>query len=91
MLRKLGAMEIDTILPGHGDVANRVALQEFEQFLAEQYAAVKATVERGMSADEVVKALPFEKYQNWRNYARRGHSIRSLHELITTGKAAYFK
>lgn len=91
VLRKVGAMDVDTILPGHGDVANRADLREFEQFLAEQYAAVKAAAGKGMSADEAVKALPLEQYKDWRNYARRGHSIRSLHELITTGKAAYFK
>jgi hypothetical protein len=38
-----------------------------------------------------VKALTFEQYKDWRNYARRGHAIRSLHELITTGSPAYFK
>lgn len=91
VLRKVGAMEVDTILPGHGDVANREDLQEFERFLAGQYAAVKAAAEKGMTAEETVKALPFEQYKDWRNYARRAHSIRSLHELITTGKAAYFK
>jgi glyoxylase-like metal-dependent hydrolase (beta-lactamase superfamily II) len=91
VLRKVAAMDAEIILPGHGDVANRADLQEFERFLAEQYAAVKAAVEKGMSADEAVKALPFEQYRDWRNYPRRAHSIRSLHELITTGKAAYFK
>ena len=91
VLRKVGAMDVDTILPGHGDVASRKDLQEFERFLAGQYSAVKAAVEKGMTAEETVKALPFEQYKDWRNYARRAHSIRSLHELITTGKAAYFK
>lgn len=91
VLRKVGSMNVDIILPGHGDVANRADLVEFSRFLAEQYATVKAAVDKGMSADEAVKALPFEQYKSWRNYARRGHSIRSLHELITTGKAAYFK
>jgi glyoxylase-like metal-dependent hydrolase (beta-lactamase superfamily II) len=91
VLRKLAAMDVDVVLPGHGDVANRADVEEFSRFLAEQHAAVKAAVDKGMSADETVKALPFEEYKGWRNYARRGHSLRSLHELITTGKAAYFK
>ena len=91
VLREVAAMDVDVVLPGHGDVANRADVEEFSRFLAEQYAAVKAAADKGMSAEEAVKALPFEQYKSWRNYARRGHSIRSLHELITTGKAAYFK
>jgi glyoxylase-like metal-dependent hydrolase (beta-lactamase superfamily II) len=91
VLRKVSAMDVDVVLPAHGDVAKRADVGELSQFLLEQYSAVKAAVAKGMSADETVKALPFEKYKDWRNYARRGHSIRSLHELIATGKAAYFK
>jgi cyclase len=91
VLRKVAAMDVDIVLPGHGDVANRADVEEFSRFLTEQYAAVKAAVNKGMNADETVKSLPFEQYKDWRNYDRRGHSIRSLHDLITTGKAAYFK
>jgi glyoxylase-like metal-dependent hydrolase (beta-lactamase superfamily II) len=90
VLRKAAALDVDIVLPAHGDVAKRADIAELSEFLAEQYAAVRAAVAKGMSADDMVKALPFEKYQTWRNYSRRGHSIRSLHTLITTGKPAYF-
>jgi hypothetical protein len=90
VLRKTAAIDVDAVLPAHGDVAKRADIEELSAFLAEQYAAVKAAVAKGMSADDAVKALPFEKYKAWRNYSRRGHSIRSLHALITTGKPPYF-
>lgn len=91
VLRKVAAMDVETVLPAHGDVAKRADVDEFSRFLSDQYGAVKAAVAKGLSADEAVKALPFEQYKEWRNYSRRGHSIRSLYELITTGKAGYFK
>lgn len=91
VLRKLAAMDIDTVLPAHGDVAKRADIEELARFLSTLDGAVKAAIAKGMSADEMVKALTFEQYKGWRNYARRDHAIRSLHELITTGSPAYFK
>jgi glyoxylase-like metal-dependent hydrolase (beta-lactamase superfamily II) len=91
VLRKLGSMDIETVLPAHGNVAKRADLEELARFLSTLDGAVRAAIAKGMSADEMVKALTFEQYKDWRNYARRGHAIRSLHELITTGSPAYFK
>ena len=91
VLRKLAAMDIETVLPAHGDVATRADLEELARFLSTLDGAVRSAIAKGMSVDEMVKALTFEQYKDWRNYARRGHAIRSLHELITTGSPAYFK
>jgi glyoxylase-like metal-dependent hydrolase (beta-lactamase superfamily II) len=91
VLRKLAAMDIDTVLPAHGDVAKRADLEELARFLSTLDSAVRAAIAKGMSADDMAKALPFEQYKDWRNYARREHAIRSLHELITTGSPAYFR
>ncbi len=91
VLKKISAMNVDIVMPAHGDLAKPADIAEFAQFLSVQYDAVKAAAARGMSVDQVIAALPFEQYKDWRNYARRAHSIRSLYELTTTGKAAYFK
>jgi glyoxylase-like metal-dependent hydrolase (beta-lactamase superfamily II) len=91
VLRKLAAMDIETVLPAHGDVAKRADLEELAKFLSTIDGAVRAAIAKGMSADGMAKALTFDQYKDWRNYARREHAIRSLHELITTGSPAYFK
>lgn len=91
VLRKLAAMDVETVLPAHGDVAKRADLEEGARFLTALDAGVRAAVAKGLSADATVAALPFEQYKDWRNYERREHSIRSLYELITTGSPAYFK
>ena len=91
VLRKLATMDIKTVLPAHGDVASRADIEEGARFLATLHDAVRAAIAKGMSADDTVKALTFEKYKDWRNYERREHSVRSLYELLTTGSPTYFR
>ena len=91
VLRSAIAIDPQVVLPAHGDVATRSEIDELARFLSEQFASVKAAIDKGLSVDEAVASLKFEAYKDWRNYERREHSIRSLYELITTGRPAYFK
>ena len=60
------------------------------KFLADEYAGVKEAVAKGMSADEAAKTLTFPQYKDYRNYHVREHDVRSLYNLIKTGKSSYF-
>lgn len=82
--------DVDRILPAHGDVASRADVPELAAMLADEYATVKAAVDKGTSVDEAVKTLTLDQYKDWRNYARREQEIRALYELIKTGKRSYF-
>ena len=90
LLDQVAHMEnVDRILPAHGDVASRADVPELAAMLADEYATVKAAVDKGMSLDEAVKTLTLDQYKGWRNYARREQEIRALYELIKTGKHSY--
>jgi len=91
VLRKVTAMDVDIVMPAHGDVAKRSDIDDLARFLSAVHSAVKAGVAKGMSVDEIVQAQTFEQYKGWRNYDRRAHTIRALHELITVGSPAYFR
>jgi glyoxylase-like metal-dependent hydrolase (beta-lactamase superfamily II) len=92
LLDKLAHMDgVDRILPAHGDVASRADVPELAAMLADEYATVKAAVDKGMSVDQAVKTLTLDRYKDWRNYARREHEIRALYELIKTGRRSYFE
>ncbi len=91
LLDKVAAMDVDRILPAHGDVASRADVREFAAMLADQYAIVKAAIARGVTLDDALKTLTFDQYKDWRNYARREQEIRALYELIQTGKRSYFE
>jgi cyclase len=91
-LKQLGQvadMDIDTILPAHGDVAARADVKELAAMLADEFATVKQAVEKRVPVEEAVKTLTFPQYKDWRNYRRLDGEIRALYELIQTGKRSY--
>jgi glyoxylase-like metal-dependent hydrolase (beta-lactamase superfamily II) len=92
LLNQVAHMEnVDRILPAHGDVASRADVPELAAMLADEYATVKAAVDKGVSVDEAVRTLTLDQYKDWRNYARREQEIRALYELIKTGKRSYLE
>jgi glyoxylase-like metal-dependent hydrolase (beta-lactamase superfamily II) len=91
LLGQVAAMDVDKVLPAHGDMATRADLPELAKFLADEYTAVKNAVAAGVKVEEAVKTLTLPEYKDWRNYNRREQEIRSLYELIGTGKRGYFE
>jgi glyoxylase-like metal-dependent hydrolase (beta-lactamase superfamily II) len=90
LLDKVAAMDVDKILPAHGDVANRADVKELAAMLADEYATVKQAADKGVSVDEAIKTLTFPQYKEWRNYRRLPGEIKAMYELIQTGKRSYF-
>jgi glyoxylase-like metal-dependent hydrolase (beta-lactamase superfamily II) len=91
LLNRIADMDIDTILPAHGDIATREDVKELAAMLADEYATVKNAVSRGVGLDQAVKTLTFPQYKDWRNYGRLQGEIKALYELIQTGKRSYFE
>jgi cyclase len=91
LLDEVAAMDVDTILPAHGDVATRADAKELAAMLADEYATVKDAVNRGVSLDQAIATLTFPQYKDWRNYARLQAEIKALYELIGTGKRGYLE
>jgi|SRR5918993_2561711 cyclase len=91
LLNRVAAMDVVTILPAHGDVARPADVTELADFIADEYATVKDAIAKGVTLDEALKTITLDKYKGWRNYQRREQEIRSLYELIQTGKRSYFE
>jgi len=89
LLDQVAVMDVDTILPAHGDIATRADVKELAAMLADEYATVKDAVNRGVSLDQATTALTFPQYKDWRNYARLQGEIKALYELIQTGRRSY--
>ena len=89
LLDQVAAMDVDAILPAHGDIATRADVKELAAMLADEYATVKDAVNRGVSLDQATTALTFPQYKDWRNYARLQGEIKALYELIQTGRRSY--
>jgi glyoxylase-like metal-dependent hydrolase (beta-lactamase superfamily II) len=91
LLDQVGAMDVDVLLPGHGDVANRADVKELSGMLSDEYATVKAAIAKGMPLAEAQRTLTFPQYKDWRNYGRLKNEIDALYELIQTGRRSYFE
>ena len=65
--KKIIAMaEADTkIIPGHGPLGDREALQKTVDMIIAAQAKVKTLVESGLSADEVVAENPLSEFEPW--------------------------
>jgi cyclase len=90
LLDQLAAMDVDKILPAHGEVSTSRDVKELAAMLADEYSTVKDAVAKGVSLDDALKTLKFPQYRDWRNYGRLEAEIKSLYELIGTGKRSYF-
>ena len=89
LLDQVAVMDVDSILPSHGDIATRADVKELAAMLADEYATVKDAVNRGVSLDQATTALTFPQYKDWRNYGRLQGEIKALYELIQTGRRSY--
>jgi glyoxylase-like metal-dependent hydrolase (beta-lactamase superfamily II) len=87
VLHKIAAMDVDKYLGGHGDVGTRQDVLNEARMLADFDAGMRDAVAKGMSRDEIIKNVRFEKYKDVRNYYRMNLFISSYYHFLTTGKA----
>ncbi|MGH6691298.1 MAG: MBL fold metallo-hydrolase, partial [Gammaproteobacteria bacterium] len=90
VLEKVKAFDVDTYLPGHGQVVtDRAEIDEEIVFLRELETAVQGAIGKGLNADQAARALTFDRYAHWRGSDRRERNIRNAHYLLTTGRPIY--
>jgi cyclase len=86
MLRKIAAMDVDKYLGGHGDIGNKQDVLHEAQMLSDFDAGMREAVAKGMSKDDIIKNVKFEKYKDVRNYYRMNLFINSYYHFLTTGR-----
>jgi glyoxylase-like metal-dependent hydrolase (beta-lactamase superfamily II) len=90
LLDQLAAMDVDKILPAHGDVSTSKDVRELAAMVADEYATVQDAIAKGTSLEDALQTVKLPQYKDWRNYNRLDGEIRALYELIRTGKRSYF-
>ena len=88
LLERIAAMNVETFLPGHGDIGTKADILEQAKFLADLQGAVKKAIAEGKSKEEIAK-LEFPDHAKRRNYGRRANFLEALHHLYTTGKPMF--
>jgi len=59
-LRKIEAMDVDFVVPGHGEVCDKQVVREFAAFIQECIDRVSAAIKQGMSIEEAAERVSFE-------------------------------
>lgn len=86
LLRKIAAMDVDKYLGGHGDIGTKQDVLHEAQLVADFDAGMREAVGKGMTKEEIIKNVKFEKYKDVRNYYRLPLFISSYYHFLTTGK-----
>jgi cyclase len=90
LLQNVAALQVDTVLPPHGDLATLADVRDLAGFLKFEHALAKTAIDKGIPVETAVTTLDFSPYETWLNMSRREHDVRALYELIQTGRRSYF-
>jgi len=83
-------IDADIYLPPHGPLATRDDLLAFTEFIRAITAGVQAAVDEGVPLAEMLEALKFDEYRDWRGYERRERNLTAIYEFMTSGEAEFF-
>lgn len=67
-LTKLETWEIESVVPGHGDVARKDAIKTQREFLEALVGEVTQAMASGKSIDEAAQSVKLSKYSKWVRY-----------------------
>lgn len=85
-LKKLEAMDIDYILPGHGNVGNKSDLTKVRRYWELLRANVAAHMANGKSLDEIKQLVPAQmsEYSKWQQYKEwQPANIEAMHRILS--------
>jgi cyclase len=68
-LKKIETWDIETVVPGHGDVGKKSAIKEQREFLEALVAETQAQIKAGKTMEQAAAAVKLPKYAEWVRYA----------------------
>jgi len=67
-LKSLEKLDIETVVPGHGEVARKEALKQQREFLEALVGAVQDAIKAGKSMDDAAQAVKLPNFSKWTRY-----------------------
>jgi cyclase len=73
-------------IPGHGEMANVTDLKAFKQYLLDLRAAVKKTIDQGLTREQAVKDIKLEQYSKYTGYEQRfSGNVGTVYDELKSG------
>lgn len=86
ILNQIKEMEVETIIPGHGEVTDKAGLEEFINYLADLRQEVKNFIDQGKTLEETKENLRLPKYSHFSGYSSRlPGNVEAIYRELTRG------
>ena len=86
-LRRVEAMEFDTLAPGHGPLGNKQSVVNYRTYMEDLYTQVLAAVRAGKSVEETKTAVNLSKYESWAGYKDMAAlNIVGMYRMVTSNR-----
>jgi glyoxylase-like metal-dependent hydrolase (beta-lactamase superfamily II) len=83
VLKNTAAMDIEKVIPGHGELTGKDGLLQLSRYLADLRKAVKAAVAKGLSVDEMKKSITFPAYKDFARSSLLASNIEAVYNELT--------
>lgn len=84
---RLLALDVETIVPGHGPITDKKGVAEVKGYLEYVYQEARARYEAGMSARDAARDIPMDRYAAWSDGERIAVNVASIYRELS-GEAA---
>lgn len=87
VLDKLGRWSVDTVVPGHGEVASPEVVRRQRDYLADMLTQVKNCIQSNKTREETVKSINLDKHTGYgENKISTDRSVRAMYDRLNTRK-----
>lgn len=91
-LRQIEALDVDFVVPGHGEVADKKAVQRFRLFIEQCIDMVREAIKKGMTREEAAESISFENIHPGESLPvhpgkeRQRRNVRRLYDMLSQRK-----
>ena len=83
ILERIEALDIETVVPGHGPVGTLADVAALRRYLTDCETLVREAIVRGETAEQIAALLPPAAYADWDARTIFADNLRHLHALYT--------
>ncbi len=78
------AMDVETIVPGHGPITDKKGVSEIKDYLKYIYQEARKRYEAGMSAEDAARDIPLDNYATWTDGERIAVNVTSIYRELSS-------
>ena len=84
-LAYMNSLDINTIMPGHGEIGNEGLIDEMQNYLQDLKKAAQLHINNNLSTEELDTIPVPEKYQEWLFGRFYGYNLKFAYESLKSG------